>query len=69
MYINHICNVSQVFKYILFVDDTNLICCDINLNELVKIITGGLEQLETWFSVNVSKTNYRNYWKWHIYCR
>ena len=28
MYINDICKVSQVFKYILFADDTNLLCCD-----------------------------------------
>ena len=30
-----ICKVSQVFKYILFADDTNLLCCDRDLNELV----------------------------------
>ena len=27
MYINDICKVSQVFKYILFADDINLLCC------------------------------------------
>ena len=67
MYINDICKVSQVFKYILFADDTNLLCCDRDLNELVRMIHGGLEQLQTWFSVNrlslkkrlnISKTNY-----------
>ena len=63
MYINDICKVSQVFKYILFADDTNLVCCDRDLNELVRMINGGLEQLQTWFSVNrlslnISKTNY-----------
>ena len=63
MYINDICKVSQVFKYILFADDTNLLCCDRDLDKLVRIINGGLEQLQTWFSVNrlslnISKTNY-----------
>ena len=63
MYINDICKVSQVFKCILFADDTNLLCCDRDLNELVRMINGGLEQLKTWFSVNrlslnISKTNY-----------
>ena len=63
MYINDICKVSQVFKYILFADDTNLLCCDRDLNELVRMINGGLEQLQIWFSVNrlslkISKTNY-----------
>ena len=47
MYINDICKVSQVFKYILFADDTNLLCCDRDLNELVRMINGGLEQLQT----------------------
>ena len=42
IYINHICKVSQVFKYILFADDTNLLCCDRDLNELVRVINGGL---------------------------
>ena len=52
-----------MFKYILFADDTNLLYCDRNLNELVRIINGGLEQLQTWFSVNrlslnISEINY-----------
>ena len=42
MYINHICKVSQVFKYILFADVTNLLCCDRDLNDLVRVINGGL---------------------------
>ena len=63
MYINDICKLSQVFKYILFADDTNLLCCERDLNELVRMINGGLEQMQTWFSVNrlplnISKTNY-----------
>ena len=62
MYINDICKVSQVLKYILFADDTNLLCCDRDVNERVPI-NGGLEQLQTWFYVNrlclnMSKTNY-----------
>ena len=61
-YISDICKVSQVFKYILFTDDTHLLCCDRDLNELVPMINGGLEQLQTWFSVNrlflnISETN------------
>ena len=51
-----------MFKYILFADDTNLLCCDRYLNELVRVITGGLEQLQTCvfvnrLSFNISKTN------------
>ena len=52
----------KMFKYILFADDINLLC-DRDLNELVRMINGGLEPLQTWFSVNrlslnISKTNY-----------
>ena len=52
-----------MFKYILFADDTNLLCCDRDLNELIRVINDGLEQLQTWFFVNrliiiISKTNY-----------
>ena len=52
-----------MFKYILSADDTILLCCDRDLNELVRVINDGLEQLQTWFSVNrlslnLSKTNY-----------
>ena len=32
IYMNDICNVSKVFKLILFVDGTNLFYCDSNLN-------------------------------------
>ena len=61
MYINDISKVSHV--NILFADDTNILCCDRDLNEPVRMINGGLEQLQTWFSVNrlslnISKTNY-----------
>ena len=55
-------------------------CCEsltnwgILLNEIARVINGGLEQLKMWFSanrlyVNVSKTNDMNDWKWQIYCR
>ena len=36
MYIIHICNVSKVAKFILFADDTNLFCCDCDLDELIR---------------------------------
>ena len=49
MYINHICRVSQVFRYILFADDTNLLCCDRDLNELVQVINGGFTTVDMVF--------------------
>ena len=48
-HINDICKVSQVFKYILFADDSNLLCCDRDLNELVRVINGGLTTADMFF--------------------
>jgi len=52
-----------VFKYILFADYTNLLCCERDLSELVRMINVGLENFADVVSVNrlylnVSKTNY-----------
>ena len=54
---------DQNYLSCIFADDTNLLYCDRDLNELVRMINGGLEQLQTWFfvnrlSLNISKTNY-----------
>ena len=73
MYINDICNVSKVLKFILFADDTNLLCCHSDLNELVRITNSVLDQLHVWFSVNrlslnVTKTNYMFFWESQIAC-
>ena len=61
MYINNICNVWKVAKFILFADDTNLFCCD--LDELIRKTNAELDKLHVWFAVNrlslnVTKTNY-----------
>ena len=63
IYMNDICNVSKVFKFILFADDTNLFYCDSNSNELNRRTNTELSKLHVWFvvnrlSVNVTKTNY-----------
>ena len=63
MYINDICKVSKIFKFILFADDTNIFCCDSNLDKLLRVINAELEKIHMWFSanrlsLNVAKTNY-----------
>jgi len=35
LYINNICEVSQIVETILFADDTNLLCCGENLEKLL----------------------------------
>ena len=63
LYINDICNVSSLFKYILFADDTNLFCSGKDLGILSKQICLELNKLDNWFainklSLNVTKTNF-----------
>ena len=63
MYINDICKVSKIFKFILFADDTNIFCCDRDLNKLIRVINVELEKIHMWFSgnrlsLNVAKTKY-----------
>ena len=63
LYINNICNVSKLLKFISFADDNNILYSDSNVHNLISIINHELDQLYTWFSVNklsfnASKTNY-----------
>ena len=63
IYINDICNVSDVVKCVLFADDTNIFCSERNLTDLQLTLNRELGKLFVWFSVNklslnVSKTNY-----------
>lgn len=63
LYVNDMCNASELFEYVLFADDTNLFCSDENAQNLNNIVNNGLLELKTWFaanrlSLNVNKTNY-----------
>ena len=62
MYINDLCDVSDIVKFILFADDTNIFYSDGNLNVLNDIINQEMDKLQCWFEVNklsltVSKTS------------
>ena len=71
LYINDICNVSKLLQFVLFADDTNIFCSDVNILDLCKNVSLELDKLNIWFAVNklslnVSKTNFilfgnRNY--------
>ena len=63
LYINDICNVSNLLKFILFADDTNIFRSGSDLNVLCREISKELDKLNVWFNVNklslnVAKTNY-----------
>ena len=73
LYINDICNVSKLLKFILFADDTNILYSDSNIHDLISIINHELDTLYTWFSVNklslnASKTNCMIFGKRKIHC-
>ena len=72
-YINDICNVSKLLKFILFADDTNILYSDSNIHNLISIINHELDKLYTWFcvnklSLNASKTNYMVFGRSKLNC-
>lgn len=63
IYINDIGNVSDFLKFILFADDTTILCSHENIFRLIEILNIELEKLYHWFSankltLNIKKTNY-----------
>ena len=63
LYINDMVNVSKIFKFIIFADDTNLFCTSKDIVSLSVTICNELMKLKKWFalnklSLNITKTNY-----------
>ena len=64
MHINSTVNSSELFKFILLADNTNMtFYCNNDINELIRQTNAELDKLIVWFSVNtlslnIAKTNY-----------
>lgn len=63
LYINDIINTSNILKFVIFADDTNIFCKGENLQQLLKIVSEELAKLQLWFdtnklSLNIKKTKY-----------
>ena len=63
LYVNDLCNVSNLVKCILFADDTNLSCSDANIKRLFERVSSVLASMCRWFAINklspnVLKTSY-----------
>ncbi len=61
MYINDICNVSKLLRFVLFADDTNILVSRENLQQLLSTTTSEISKLKKWFdrnklSLNLNKT-------------
>ena len=54
LYINDLCKVSNIVKFILFADDTNIYSSGFDLKELCVNINKELEKLNEWFALNKS---------------
>uniref|UniRef100_A0A8C6M161 Reverse transcriptase domain-containing protein n=1 Tax=Nothobranchius furzeri TaxID=105023 RepID=A0A8C6M161_NOTFU len=57
MYINDICRVSQVLKFVLFADDTNVFCSGVELQQVLDVVTQEINKLKKWFDVNKLSLN------------
>ena len=63
IYINDICNTSQLLKFVMFADDTNVFVSHKSIKHIEKILNSELQNLVTWFkankvSLNIEKTNF-----------
>ena len=63
LYMNDICNVSDIFFAIMYADDTSLVVNGKDLNALIQLLNTALIDLCTWFkanrlSLNTTKTFY-----------
>ena len=52
LYINDLCNVSMILKYVLFADDTNLFAPGTDMVKLCKQINEELLKINKWFIIN-----------------
>jgi len=63
LYIHDICKVSELLKFVLFADDTNIFISGQNLQQLLDLITSEFIKIKQWFdtnklSLNFSKTKF-----------
>ena len=68
LYVNDLCSISKLIKYILFPDDTDKknVQKKISINLLQRTVSSVLDKMCTWFAVNklslnVSKTSYTSF--------
>ena len=57
LFINDICNVSNLLKFVFFADDTNSFCSNENVEVLQDTLIRELAKLFVWFSINKLSLN------------
>ena len=58
IYVNDLVNCSELFKFILFADDTTVMYENPNINELIKTFEIQCNKVVKWFSANKLIINY-----------
>ena len=63
IYINDLCQISNIYDLFLFADDTNLFFSDFDFPTLMNLINSEILNLSNWFkanklSLNIQKSNY-----------
>ena len=69
IYINDLCNVSSIFKLLLFADDTNIFYSTDSLEFLSNTISQELSKQHNWLAVNklsINKANYKVFGKGRV---
>jgi hypothetical protein len=60
LYINDICNVSQLIDIVLFADDTNIFFSHKELQYVINTLNREMENLSDWFQANKLSLNAKN---------
>ena len=71
IYVNDMAHVSRLLQFILFADDTNILCSNADFRSLIKIVNSELNCLSDWFkanrlSINLKKTHFMYFGYKHI---
>ena len=56
-YINDTCNISEVHKFTIIADDTDIFCFNIDFDVLCKQMNTELNRLLVWFNINYRSLN------------
>ena len=57
IYVNDICNISNIFTFVLFADDTTIFTSDKNMAEQYSETNRELNKLYTWLCINKHSIN------------
>lgn len=57
LFLNDICDISNIFKFVLFADDTNFYSSGDNLNNLLMSMEQEMVKLKKWFDINKLSLN------------